>query len=428
MRSALLALIALVATPVAAWAQDDTQLPPGHPPIGDDAGGEGAGDEGHEPQENPHAGMGGRRLPGMGGQETFDKVEAASDLPRGTLVVRVVDGENHPVAGARVEVGMLEEGTRDRKVGTTRENGEVRWNGLETGPRRAYRVIVTNGPARYPAEPFQMTGDTGWRATVTRWPVTESTRTLLLFVMRTFLEFAEEGDRLKVTQHLQLMNVGQEAIAPDDGIPVPVPQGMKAFRTEQGMGDQRMVERDGKLFIEGSIPPGEVQLAYGFDLPMSGREFTYEQPIPFRLVMAEAYVEKAPGMKVTIPRMNEPQEVELDGRTFFGARIARRPDSDPFTKLRIQMRGLPGPGPGRWIALGLGVLVMGLGLASFLSGGDRRQAEGAALAAEKERLLEEAVRIAAQHAKGKLDESLYERVRERNLTRLAEVLRMEDRG
>jgi hypothetical protein len=71
---------------------------------------------------------------------------------------------------------------------------------------------------------------------------------------------------------------------------------------------------------------------------------------------------------------------------------------------------------------------MGLGLAAFLVGGDRREAEHAALNAEKERLLAEALRIEEQRAKGKLDASLYERVRERNLTRLAEILRLEDRG
>ncbi len=289
-------------------------------------------------------------------------------------------------------------------------------------------MTVTNGPARYPAEPFAMTGATGWRVTVTRWPVTESTEGLLVFIMRTFLEFAEEGDRLKVTQHLQLMNVGQAAIAPDEGIPLPVPSGMKAFRTEQGMGDQRVVERDGKLFIEGSLPPGEVQLAYGFDLALDGREFTYEQRLPLKVVLVEVYAEQAPGRTMKVPGMNDPDETELEGRTFLHARIARRPQSPAFPKLKIQLGGLPGPGAGRWIALGIGVLRMGLGLAAFLVGGDRREAEHAALGAEKERLLAEAVRIEQQHAKGKLDDSLYERVRERNLTRLAEILRLEDRG
>lgn len=430
-RVTLISLLALLLVPVAGSAQD---LPPGHPPIGDmgqegeappDDGGGDAQDDGGG-GDNPHAG--GRRMGGMGQQQTFDRVERVPELPRGTLVVRVVDENGEALADAHVEVGMLQNGASDRKVGRTGADGEIRWDRLPAGGDRAFRVIVTNGPARFAAEPFQMSGDSGFRVTVTRWPVTESTQGLLLFVMRTFLEFAEEGDRLKVTQHMQLMNMTRSAIAPDDGIPIPVPRGMKAFRTEQGMGDQRVVDRDGKLFLEGSIPPGEVQLAYGFDLDLSGSNFTYEQRLPFRVVLAEAYVEKAPGMTMKVPGMGDTEEVELEGRTFLTARIARRPQSPEFRKLKIELGALPGPGSGRWIALGLGVIVMGLGLASLLSGGDRREAEHAALRAEKDRLLAEGVRIEEQHRKGKLDATLYERVRERNLTRLAEVLRMEDRG
>lgn len=429
-------VVALCALPFAAAAQDPP-LPPGHPPIGDMGGGDEpgapdgddphAGDAGGGDPGDPHGGHG-RRVSGMGQQQTFDRTERAADLPQGTLVVRVVDPEGEPVADARVEVGMLRNGQSDRRVSKTNASGEARWNGLPTGADRACRVIVTNGPARYPAEPFAMTGATGYRVTVTRWPVTESTQGLLVFIMRTFLEFAEEGDRLKVTQHMQLMNIGQAAIAPDEGIPIPVPAGMKAFRSEQGMGDQRVVERDGKLFVEGSLPPGEVQLAYGFDLALDGRSFTYEQRLPFKVVLAEVYVERAPGMTMKVPGMADPEEMELEGRSFLKAHLARRPQSPAFPKLRIQLGGLPGPGAGRWIALGLAVIVMGLGLAAFLVGGDRREAEHAALHAEKERLIAEALRIEEQRAKGKLDASLYERVRERNLTRLAEILRLEDRG
>jgi hypothetical protein len=287
-RSTLL-LVALLMMPGAAAAQDE--LPPGHPPID----GNGGGPDG---DEDPHAG--GRRLPGMGQQQSFDATEPAPDLPRGTLVVKVVDAEGQPVRDARVEVGMLRQGQSDRRVGKSNASGEARWDGLPAGPDRAVRVIVTNGPARFPAMPFAMSGDTGYRVTVTRWGVTESTDTLLLFIIRTFLEFAEEGDRLKVTQHLRLMNVGQDAIAPEEGIPIPVPAGMTAFRTEQGMGDQRVVERDGQLFVEGSLAPGEAQLAYGFDLHLDGSEFVFEQRLPFRVILAEVYAERAPGMSMNV--------------------------------------------------------------------------------------------------------------------------------
>ena len=439
MRSARIVSLALLALPGGAWAQDEQPLPPGHPPIGDMAlpaedEGEPVGDtddhgddSGEAPASNPHMAMG-RRMGGTGGRETLDANVADPELPRGTIVVRVVDPEGQPVADAHVELGSLVRGNSERKVGRTGPGGEVRWDDLAMGGQRAYRITVTNGPARYPAAPFQLTGSSGRRVTITQWPVTESTQNLLLFVMRTFLEFAEEGNRLKVTQHLQLMNIGQSAIAPDEGVPLPVPPGMKAFRAEDSMGDQRVAERDGKLWIEGSIPPGEVQLAYGFDLDLKGSDYDYVQRIPFQIVLAEVYVEKAPGMTFNAPNMRGPEEIDMQGRTFVTARVTRRPQSPSFSKLRIELGNLPSPGAGRWIALGIGVILMGLGLGSLLSGGDRRAAERAALAAEKERLLAEAERIEAQHRKGKLAPSLYERVRDRNLTRLAEVLRMEDRG
>lgn len=428
MRS-LLAILLIASVPAVVRAQDP-ELPPGHPPIGELPPEDADAQDGHDHEgadRNPHGGMG-RRVPGMGGREGFDRSEPDPELPRGTILVRVVDAEGNPVQRASVELGALSGGNAERKVGRTGAEGEFRWDGLPTSRGRAYRVVVTNGPARFAAPPFQLTASSGHRVTVTRWNVTDSTANLLAFVVRTFLELAQEGNRIRVTQHLQLMNIGTEAIAPEGGIALPMPAGMKAFRTEQGMGDQRLEERDGKVWLEGSVPPGEVQLAYGFDLDTKGSSFRYEQRLPFRVVLAEAYAEKTPGMTFRAPGMHDPQEVDIEGRPFFTSRITRRPQSPNFTKLRIELDGLPGPGPGRWIALGLGVLAMALGLASLLSGNDRRAAERAALMGEKERLLSEAERIEAQHKKGKLDASLYERVRERNLTRLAEVLRLEDRG
>jgi hypothetical protein len=457
-----IALGILALTPLA-WGQDE--LPPGHPPIGGTGeqmppghtamggegegepggalppghpalGGEGEGEDeggGQMPPGHPAVGEGGQpppghmRIPGMGGS-SLDAVRDDPALPRGTIVTQVVDAQGHPVPNARVELGILAQGNRERRSATTDAQGQARWDGLQTGSDHAYRIAVPNGPARFDAEPLQMTENHGYRVTVTRYGVTQSRQSLLLFVMRTFLEFAEEGDRIKVTQHLQFMNFGEDAIADPEGIPISLPEGYTAFRFDQGMGDQRLVDRDGKIWLEGSLPPGQTQVAYGFDLKSSGSEFSYRQPVPFRLVVAEVYAERAPHMKLRAVGMPEAEQVDIEGRAFLATRLARRPQSPRLPSIEVHLTNLPGPGVGRWIAVGLAVMLMGLGLSSYLSGGDRRLMERAAARAERERLLADAVRIEQQKEKGKLDEKAHARLRDRVVTRLAEILQIEENG
>lgn len=426
------ALLLLLSVPSLARAQPDQDLPPGHPPLGDMPPGMGMppepGDDGEPRGGDPHAGLG-RTNVGMGGREALDAAEPDPELPRGTVVVRIVDPEARTVSAVRVQLRELAAGGSPRvRTAQTDASGEVMFSGLPVGAGHAYRAVVANGPARYPSAPFQLEEQAGTRVTITRWPITESTRSLIISVLRTFIELGPEGDRLRVTQHLQLMNLGAEAIAAPDGIAWPAPRGLTAFRAEEGMGEQEVVERGGELRIVGVLRPGTAQLAYSFDLPLDGRKYWYEQRLPFRIVLAEAYVEKTPDLTLTVPGMGRPEAIDLDGREFLMARLMRRPRSPNLSKLKIELANLPGPGPGRWLALGLAVLAVGLGLASRFVGRDRRSGERAALVVEKERLIADIVRLDEQHGAGQIDEGSHRSARAQDLARLAEVLRLEARG
>ena len=83
----------------------------------------------------------------------------------------------------------------------------------------------------------------------------------------------------------------------DKGKLIELPDGFMGFQSQDVMGDQRLVEEPGKgLRLMGSLPPGEVTLLWGFDLPVEGSEASFSLAVPWTAFAYRVVADAAPGM------------------------------------------------------------------------------------------------------------------------------------
>jgi hypothetical protein len=184
---------------------------------------------------------------------------------------------------------------------------------------------------------------------------------------------------------------------------VRLPEGFTAIQTQDVMTDQRVVEdKKAGLRVHGSLPPGEVTLLWGFDLPLDGSELRFAIDIPW-LTFAYRVIADAPeGMTLEVEGMPEPMVHADGGRRFLVAEMQRRVGEPPFKRLELALRGIPGPGPGRWIAVLLALLAVagGVALSRRTAPEPRASAGDGALAARRAELFARARELAALREAG----------------------------
>lgn len=357
---------------------------------------------------DPHAGMEG--APALD-RKPLTSAEASKSVAVGSILVRVVDGHEHPVAGAAVELGtMAQETGRTHIAARTDASGVATFSGLATGDKQAYRVNVMNDGAKYSCTPFRLPTDSGYEVVIRRLDTTHDSRSVVLYVGATSVEIKDE--RLKIVQQARLFNVGQATyVFPADGLFVPLPKGAMAFQGEELMTDQKLSVDEGKGFrVKGSMAPGEVTLTWGFDLPRDGATADLSFQIPWPAFAYRVLADAAPGLQVAVDGMPEPQLQADQGRRFYVTEIVRNPGEAPLRVVNIHLRGIPGPGPMRFIATGLALLVLMIG--GVIA---RRPPSAAGVTlkvdhkARKAELLERAKGLQAEHARGEVGAEFHAR-------------------
>jgi len=303
--------------------------------------------------DDPHAAPAERR--------PMSEERADSSLAPGSIRVRVVDAVDQPVPNAEIVVGVMHpDGTRESKPARTKTDGTFTFGGLQTGDQRAYRVNVLHEGAKYSSSPFRLPAEGGYDVMVRRLPVTTDERMVVLYVGATSVELKD--DRIKVVQQSRILNLGSQTyVFPKGGTLVKLPAGYLAVQTQESMGDQR-VQDDKKegLRIEGSLPPGETTLLWGFDMPLEGDSSTFEIGLPWVTFAYRVIAEAPEGLKLSVAEMPEPFVQKDAGRSFLITEMQRRVGETPFRSLKITLTGIPGPGPSRWLAL---ALALGIALA-----------------------------------------------------------------
>lgn len=381
-RLATLSLVCgLVALPAQAQdvppggAEPSGELPPGHPPVGATRG----------------------DVAAVLGAPQTSRAAPSPEVRPGTIRVTVVDAGGQPVPDTAVDVGVLAQGGNDRSAisGRTDASGVALFTALATGTQQAYRVNVPHQGATYSSNPFQLPTEEGYDVRIVRHPVTRDDRFVFFHVFRVIVELKDE--RLHVIHQAELTNAGRETyVFPAEGLRVPLPEGALAFQFQRVMTDQRVESSDDAYRMRGSLPQGTVQLAWAYDLPITGSSMSIPVHVPLRFFGLQLISEAPEGLRISSPALPSAQPIENEGQAYWLTQIRRRPDEAPLRELTLELTGIPGPGPQRWVAVGLALLALGLGALFYFvrdGGGagapEARQRRRAELVAEARALEEE---------------------------------------
>ncbi|MEI8256742.1 MAG: hypothetical protein WCJ30_13790, partial [Deltaproteobacteria bacterium] len=403
-------------------------LPPGHPPI---AGG-GAGAAGGGAARDTRQML----LPQSGSIE-------AMDLRPGSIDVRVVDPSGALMPGVPVRLGMTRDSEHQHALeGTTGTNGVVVFDHLETGTHVAYRASTEVEGASFSAEPFNLPANMGYHVQLVRFPVTRDTRAVAITEAR--LEITFTDDRLLVNEHLSIVNFSNMAMGgappnptayvPTGGLRFGLPDGSTAFRAEEAMGDQHVVEDGGAAIMRGSIPPTgtneSVDLSFQYRVRYDGSVATLDLTLPLPVLRASIAAQAAQGMRLVIEGMDPAEERQFNGQGWLVAGRERSARDDAgLDHLRIRLENIPASaGPERAaatftaIALALGSVVFGV-----LNMRGRRRIPPArpmdVIERDRARLLDAAAALARGHAAGEVGPETFNR-RQRELSiALASVLK-----
>jgi len=399
----------------------DEGLPPGHPQVDED------GDE--EAHPDPH---GGKNPRANFFEPPEDTAEDDATLPPGTLIITIADADGKPLANAPVVLGILKSSVaqgdkRDRRAFDTDALGTAKLEGLPVGAGVSYRVTTTRGAATYASSPFALSDKAGKRATVHAYEaVTEIEQALVGF--RSFVFVSLREDALVVEQLFGVFNIGKLAWVPDaKGAFVGLPQGYKAWNKSEGMSDIQFVEENGKgAHLQGTIPPGQHEASFRFQVPLEGTERqTFHIELPPHVGDARVFSEANKSMGLEVAGFPDAQRQRgRDGRkVIVTARQASQGERGIQT-LDITITGLPVPGPGRWIAVIFAIGALGVAAAYTVKlhkeGGVPEDARDDLLEA-REALLGEFVALEKAKNQGDIGPKTYTRLRTALLDALARI-------
>lgn len=374
---------------------------------------------GEAPQDDAHAGA--RRAMGEG--PPIAEARASSDVPAGTVRVRVLRPNGNPIQGATVRLGVMvsASGGRQSLRQVTNAEGIAIFSGLATGQAQAYRPSVVSQRATYGTTPFQLEPDRGHEASIRVFPVTDDIASLLLVRGQAIIELRPE--RMHVTMQLDVANITEETyVFPENGLAIALPEGATAFQAQASMSDQRLAAEDGVLKMRGSIPPGRAAFVYGYDLPYDGDTLDITLPNPFRTMSFGVAIESTTGLTLEVDDFAPSEAVDVEGRNFRITNLQRAPTDPPLDAIHIVVTGIPGKGPYGPIALVLALGVFAIGAFASRGKTTAQTALAKAREARKAELVAEGARLRAEREAGEIGPEFYAKSREALIAELAAVL------
>lgn len=439
-RTAIVLLALSLGAPSLAFAQaplppgSNQELPPGHPPTTTMP----ADDEGLPPGHPPTEG---RPSPGPLSSIPQSGSDVDPTLPPGTIVIEVRDGEGAPMPKANVMLGVLQQSvskgeSRRRMMATADDEGNVRFDAMETGSGISYRVsvptmVAVDGgeplSATHDAFPFQLDLQAGQRVRVHVFPTTSRIEDSLVG-MQAMLYVEVKDDALQVEQAFTIFNLGKQTWVPHDVI-VDLPQGFRAFFAPQQMTDTGFDQVAGRgVRLRGTFTPGQHELGFRYQVPWDGsKNVAVALGLPPHVARMAVISEATKGMSLRVDGFPPAEPtMAMNGQRILMTERQLRPGDAQLDGLRVSLENLPGHGPGRWIALGLAALAVVGGIWTALNqskkGSEARAEVERDAARARERLVEELRALEKAREAGEVGPQTYEQVRRMLVDALGRLL------
>lgn len=358
---------------------------------------------------------------------------------QGAISGRIVNGthNNAPVAGQTVtlQVTTASGSTLDLTTATTDVRGAYRFDNLDIAGTRGYGVTTTFQGGTYGTGLINVATDApSQNADIKVWDATHDDAHLKISLSTVlFREPKARNGLIGVAAFYTVANTGNQAfigtVEPQNGRPMgllrfPLPDGARNLTLGVGFDGAQSAQVGGGFGATATVPPGQTEYAFGFDVPYDGSDYSY--------TYKALYPTDQVAVLVPPDISTDPRDFEAQGLvTAYGSRyqVLGHGKLDAQKTLDARLYRLPQAGERayldpRWLFALAAVLALGLGflLALYIRTGNLALAFGLVrpsdLAArapkqaksapdEERRLLNDLLDLERKHARGMLDDATF---------------------
>jgi hypothetical protein len=361
-----------------------------------------------------------------------DGAQPAPDLPPGTLVVALRDALEQPLADVSFDLAVLHQSiargdTKERLTATTDAQGFASFTGLEFGTAHVYRIVAKRGEASFDTGDFNLSDKFGMRAFLHLYESTPD-RNDAGILGRSNVSVTLKEDVLVFEYQVSYLNRSPLAWVADERMVMP--SGFKAFNSPDGM-SPKLIPGDNIVMLQGTVPPGETQIAFRFQVPME-TDGTQTVALPMLPNMAAIGLGMEASSKMTVSLDGFPKSErrsDQSGKSFLMTKKQITPEDYVagrfLTAPSLTVTGLPARPWASFLAAVLALATAGGGIFYLAT---RNKAPGLTKEGREDLieargvLLGEFVELERARAAGTIGPRTYERLRQAMLDALAGIL------
>jgi hypothetical protein len=329
-----------------------------------------------------------------------------SDLPAGTVTVRVVRGSlSNLVVGQAVQ--LTGDATASSK---TNDAGRAEFDGLQPGAR-VKAIAIVDGE-RLESQEFTLPATSGVRVMLVATDAEAARRTAedrklaegpartghVVFgdQSRIVVESAPEG--LAVYNIFQIVNTARTPVQPAVPIVFDIPADASKPSMLEGSSPLAAVN-DRRVSVNGPFPPGATLVQFAYSIAYGDETVVIAQRLPAALAQLAVVVQKIGGdTKLSSAQVSQQREVAAEGQTYI---LGQGPPLAAGSELSLTIGGLPhAPAWPRNVAIALALLVLGSGAYGALRGKAGAASERRRLEAQREQLFGELMAIEESRRRG----------------------------
>jgi hypothetical protein len=287
-------------------------------------------------------------------QQSFN--ESGQAVPPGTVAILVRDVNRQPVAQQQLKLSVthqsIAEGNETKAfTQVTDPAGRAGFIGQSTDTSFNYEVTTEYAGGNYSSGAFQLKRDAGQIVVLTLFPSTPELERAFVF-SRVLYVVQPRDDVFELQFMIRLHNAGAVTWLAQN-VPLQLPAEAKAFRPGESSGDLKLRLEDGRVLLNGTLPPGQHEVAFNFHLPnprLASAHFRL--PVPPNVVDARIYTEGSSTTAMTVDGFGAATETRgKDGqRALLASQDFLRADDAPPAVFSIAITGLPTRGYAAWLA------------------------------------------------------------------------------
>jgi hypothetical protein len=358
------------------------------------------------------------------------------ELPTGTITVRLLRGGfTNPLPGQTVELtgaGMA------AKTAKSDSSGRAQFDGVTPGTR--VRASTTIDGEKIESQEFDVPSAGGIRLMLVATDREPGKRpegdrgaaqsavpgaVALGQESRFVIEVGDDG--LNVFNILQLVNSTQTPVRTPGPLFFELPPDATGAGILEGSAKTAVAEK-GRISVSGPFPPGNTIVQFAYSLPFGPDSLTIRQKLPVAMAQFTILVQKAGGMEVSSPQMQQQREMTAEGQAYI---VGKGPAVNAGDTIAIRLSGLPHEATWpRYLAVTLAVAILAAGAIAARGGGPAPDisARRRKLHNERDRLFGQLTALEEDRRQGRIDEQRYADRRRELLASLEGVYAQLDEG